>query len=220
MFVGHYAGAFLARASDKRLPLAAAFVAAQFVDVWWDLFILTGVEHARIVPGLPSNPLDLYFMPYTHSLLATLVWAALVFGAVKVTRVFGGSNRVALAAAGAVASHWVLDLIVHRPDLPLAGDASTKLGLSLWNFPVLAVVVEILVLALAAVVYVRKTGESARWIGGFVALLAVVQVATVFGPLPPTIPLMSLSLLGSYVLLAWVAGRVQRKAAPASAQAR
>jgi hypothetical protein len=213
MFVGHYAGAFLARASDRRLPLGAAFLAVQFVDLWWDAFILAGVERARLVPGLPSNPLDLYFMPYSHSLVATVAWAALVFVVVKATKLFGGTTRVALAAAGAVASHWLFDLLVHRADLPVAGDDSVKLGLGLWSQPVLALAVELGVLALAAAVYVRRTGERARWIGGFVAALSVVQVATVVGPLPPTIPAMTASLFVAYLLLAWVASWVQRRAA-------
>lgn len=220
MFVGHYAGAFVARAYEKRLPLAAAFIAAQFVDLWWDFFILTGVEHARIVPGLASNPLDLYFMPYTHSLLATLFWASLVFGAVKATKAFGGSNGVALAAAGAVASHWFLDLVVHRRDLPLASDESTKLGLALWNHPTAALAIEIVVLAVAAAIYQRKTRENPAWIAGFVCALAIVQVATALGPLPPTLPLMSVSLMIAYVLFALLARYVQRRASIPNAQVR
>ena len=211
MLVGHYAGAFVARGLEKRLPLAAAFVAVQFVDVWWDLFIMTGVEHARLVPGLPSNPLDLYFMPYTHSLVATFAWAALVFAAIKLTRAFGGSTRVALAAAGAVASHWFLDLLVHRHDLPLAGDSSPKLGLGLWNTPIVALTLELFVLVIAAAFYVQRTKSNVRWVGGFVALLCVVQIGTTYGPLPPTIPAMGASLLAAYVAFSWGAHVVQKR---------
>lgn len=214
MFVGHYAGAFLARAGCRDLPLGAAFLGAQFVDLWWDLFVLTGVERARLVPGLPSNPLDLYFMPYSHSLAATALWALVAFAVVKVARLFGGSTRVALATAGAVASHWFLDLLVHRADLPLVGDASTKLGLGLWNHPALALVVEIAVLALSAAIYLRATRERASWILGFVAVLAAVQVGTVVGPLPPTIPAMTVSLFVAYLGLAGSARWVQRRATP------
>jgi hypothetical protein len=117
MFVGHYAGAFVASGLDKRLSLGAAFVCAQLVDYGWDAFVLTGIEHARIVPGLPSNPLDLYHMPYSHSLVATIVWSA---AAAVIAFVWRRSAKVAALVAFAVASHWFLDLIVHRQDLPLA----------------------------------------------------------------------------------------------------
>ena len=213
MLVGHYAGAFVARSIDRRLPLGAAFLGVQLVDIGWDLTILTGVEHARIVPGLPSNPLDLYDMPYTHGLVATLVWALVAFVAVKLTRAFGGSTRVAAAAALAVASHWVLDLVVHRPDLPLLGNASPKLGFALWNYPIVALAVEIGVLAAAAAWYVHVAGWTRRRalrIGGFVAALAVIQVVTVVGPLPPTIAAMAGSLLAAYLAFAWVAHRIDR----------
>lgn len=215
MFVGHYAGAFLARSLDRKLPLAAAFVGVQLVDFGWDLFVLAGVEHARLVPGLPSNPLDLYFMPYSHSLAATVVWAVLAGLLVKLTRAFGGSNRVAAVTALAVASHWFLDLLVHRSDLPLVGDSSTKLGLGLWNHPALGLVVEVGVLAASAAFYVYRTERTrtqARWIGAFVLGLAAVQIATVVGPLPPSIPAMTCSLLVAYVAFAWLAGVVDRRA--------
>ena len=207
MFVGHYAGAFLARTIDRRLPLGAAFVAAQLVDFGWDLFILTGVERARIVDGLPSNPLDLYFMPYSHSLAATVVWT---LAAVLVVKLLRGSNRLAGAVALAVASHWFLDLLVHRPDLPLLGDGSTKLGLGLWDHPVPALVVELAVLAGSAAFYVRRTGASARKIGALVLGLSVIQIVTVVGPLPPSMPAMAGALLAAYVAFAWVAHRVDR----------
>lgn len=216
MFVGHYAGAFLARAIDRRLPLAAAFVAAQFVDLWWDAFILGGVEHARLVAGLPSNPLDLYFMPYSHSLVASLGCALLVFLVIKTAKLWGGGTRVATATAGAMVSHWVLDLLVHRGDLPLSSDDSLKLGFGLWNHPALALSVELGVLVVGAAVYVRTTRERPLWVGGFVLGLSLLQISTLVGPLPPTLPAMTASLFVVYLALAWVAGWVQRRATPVS----
>ncbi len=209
MFVGHYAGAFVACGLERRLSLGAAFVAAQLVDVGWDVFVLTGVEHARLVPGLPSNPLDLYDMPYSHSLAATVLWSLLA--AVIVWAVWR-SGRLAAVVGATVASHWFLDLIVHRPDLPLLGTSSTKLGAGLWNYPMAALLVELVVLSASAVFYVRRTGASTRWIGGFVLALCAIQVATVFGPLPPSLMAMCASLLAAYTAFALAAGWVGRRA--------
>ena len=209
MFVGHYAGAFVASGLDKRLSLGAAFVCAQLVDYGWDAFVLTGIEHARIVPGLPSNPLDLYHMPYSHSLVATLVWSAVAALLVFLVR---RSAKLAAVVAFAVASHWLLDLIVHRQDLPLAGDDTMKLGAGLWNQPVLALVVELAVLFAAAAFYVRRTRANARWIAGFLAVLTVIQILTVYGPLPPSLPAMCATILVMYTVFALAARWVERRA--------
>lgn len=209
MFVGHYAGAFVASGLDKRLSLGAAFVCAQLVDYGWDAFILTGIEHARLVPGLPSNPLELYDMPYSHSLVATFVWAAVAALLVYLVR---RSAKLAAIVAFAVASHWFLDLIVHRQDLPLAGNSTMKLGAGLWNQPVLALVVEIAILFAAAAFYVRRTGAKAGWIAGFVAGLTVVQILTVYGPLPSSLPAMCATILVAYTVFALAARWIERRA--------
>src|SRR5207249_566954 len=78
------------------------------------------------------NPLDLYYMPYTHSLVGALLWSLGAYVAYRLIRRFGASHRAALLVAVAVFSHWVLDLVVHRPDLPLYDD-TLKVGLGLWN---------------------------------------------------------------------------------------
>src|ERR1700704_778861 len=96
------------------------FLAVQWIDVMWSIFVLLGLEKVRIAPGITaSNPLDLYYMPYTHSLVAALLWSLGAYIAYRGIRAFGGSHRAALLVAVAVFSHWVLDLLVHRPDLPL-----------------------------------------------------------------------------------------------------
>ena len=110
-------------------------IAVQLVDVLWAGFVLAGIEHLRIDASLPSNPLDLYHMPYTHSLLGALGWAALAGAAFFLWR----QERLAsLVLAGAVASHWLLDWLVHRPDL-LLWSGSAKHGLGLWNYPALGI---------------------------------------------------------------------------------
>jgi hypothetical protein len=128
MFIGHAPALVLHRARPS-VPLWVLFVAAQAVDVIWGGFVLTGVEHARMVPGFTSsNSLDLYDMPYSHGLLATLVWSA---GLALLWRAFRPPQRrggEALIVGLAVASHFVLDLVVHVPDLPVVGTDGPKWG--------------------------------------------------------------------------------------------
>ena len=118
MFVGHYGVAFATKKADASIPLWVLFLAVQWLDVIWAPLVLLGIERVRIVPGFTAtNPLDLYYMPYTHSLVAAILWsgaAALVYGAVRPANI-----RTRLLVGLAVFSHWILDFIVHVPDLPL-----------------------------------------------------------------------------------------------------
>src|SRR5215510_13090611 len=135
MFVGHYGPSFAAKAAEKTIPLWLLFLAVQWLDVMWAPFVLLGIEKVRIVPGLTAtNPLDLYYMPYTHSLVAAILWSvavAGVYGAIRRT-----TTRTGLLVGLAVFSHWILDFIVHAPDMPLY-DNSVKVGLGLWNAPMI-----------------------------------------------------------------------------------
>src|SRR3972149_2278819 len=80
MFIGHYGPSFAIKATDKSIPLWLLFIAVQMVDVLWAVLVLLGIEKVRIVPGITAtNPLDLYYMPYTHSLVAALLWSAAAF---------------------------------------------------------------------------------------------------------------------------------------------
>ena len=128
MFVGHYGPSFAVKAIKPSVPLWLPFIAVQLVDVAWAILILLGIEKVRIVPGITaSNPLDLYYMPYTHSLVAAVLWSV---GALVLCKPLRGVGTWSAAAwiGAAVFSHWVLDWVVHRPDLPLYDDAM-KVGL-------------------------------------------------------------------------------------------
>ncbi len=156
MFVGHYGPSFAVKAVDKSIPLWLLFIAVQFVDVLWGIFVLLGIEKVRIVPGITStNPLDLYYMPYTHSLVAAIVWSGIVDVAYRFLPKVGSWAKGGLVAA-AVLSHWVLDLLVHRPDLPLYDDAA-KVGFGLWNYPVLAFLLE------ATLLFVGMFMQLSQW---------------------------------------------------------
>jgi len=211
VLVGHYSAAFLAKAIAPRLPLPILAIAVQFVDVLWAVFVLLGFEHLRVDPSLPSNPLDLYDMPYTHSLVGALAWAALAAGAVFAWR---REWLASLVVGGAVASHWLLDWLVHRPDL-LLWSGSAKHGLGLWNFPVFALGLELLLLVASAGVWLRTrtlTGSHRRGIAVLVLALVATQIVFTVGP-PPVGPLAVTGLaLALFAAVAWGAWRVERRA--------
>ncbi len=205
MFIGHFAPALIAAARPKAAGLGTLFVAAQLVDIGFAALLVPGIEAMRIVPGITAmNPMDLHHMPYTHSLLGALIWAkicgALVWFATK-------RKEAAIGAALVVVSHWFIDLIVHIPDLTLYG-TPPKLGLGLWNHPLIAMPLEILLISGAFLYYLRRTeapgGNGRLWI--LAALLALAQAADWFGPKQPDYSLaIPATMLFAYALLAGTA---------------
>ena len=205
MFVGHYSASFAGKAADKRIPLWLLFIAVQFVDVMWAIFVLLGIERVRIVPGFTaSNPLDLYYMPYTHSLVGAMAWAIAAALICQLSPRLRG-RRTGLIVALAVFSHWILDLIVHRPDLALY-DNTMKMGFGLWNYRGLAFAIEIAVLIGGAAFYLPKAAHKWR-IGSFVGFLVAIQVFGTFFSPPPAADrgeaLTALAFYGVLALIAW-----------------
>ena len=205
MFIGHFAPALIAAARPKAAGLGTLFVAAQLVDIGFAALLIPGVEAMRIVPGITAmNPMDLHHMPYTHSLLGALIWAK-IFGVL----VWFATKRkeAAIGAALVVVSHWFIDLIVHIPDLTLYG-MPPKLGLGLWNHPLIAMPLEILLIGGAFLYYMRRTeapgGNRRLWV--LAALLAFAQAVDWFGPKEPAYSLaIPATMLFAYALLAGTA---------------
>jgi len=132
MYVGHYAVSLALKKFEKRVSLGILFIAVQFVDILFFPFVLLGIERVNIVQDFTqSTHFELEYMPYTHSLLASVLWAGAAYALFR--WVIVKKNSVALVVALAVFSHWLFDLIVHTPDLPLWSDTSLKLGFGLWN---------------------------------------------------------------------------------------
>jgi hypothetical protein len=184
------------------------------VDVGWSILVLLGIEKVRVVPGITKSlPLDLYYMPYTHSLVAALVWSAAVFVAYRALRP-SGTRAAALILGLAVLSHWVLDFIVHRPDLPLYDDA-LKVGLGLWNYPAVAFLLEAALFLGGVWLYFRSTtavttgGKYAAVVFGFG--LCLLQAAVFFGPPAPSPQAAAVLFLVSYFVVALGAAWIERK---------
>jgi membrane-bound metal-dependent hydrolase YbcI (DUF457 family) len=216
VLAGHYSAAFLAKAAAPRTPLWLLALAVQLVDVLFAGLVLAGVERMSLDASLPSNPLVLEHMPYTHSLLGTLVWAALAgfatYHAARIRRLPASSSvaaSTAVAVAAAVASHWLLDVLVHRPDMTLFG-VPPKLGLGLWNFPAPALALELGLLVASAQACLRSGALPARGVFVLVGALAAVQLATLLSP-PALGPNgVAASLLVLVAAVAWGARRVER----------
>ncbi len=216
MFVGHYGPSLLAKALDKTIPLWLLFLAVQLVDIVWAIFVLLGIEKVRIVPGFTAtNPFDLYYFPYTHSLPAAFAWALGAFVLYKLVRA-GNGGRAAWLVAAAVASHWFLDLVVHRPDLPLYDNAA-KVGLGLWNYPIATIALEALLLFGGMAFYLRAT-KPLRSSGRFAVIIFgvvmfAIQAGALLGPPPGSDREAAITGLAVYVIFAGVAYWIEKKRA-------
>jgi hypothetical protein len=205
MFIGHYAVALGAKKISPSVSLGTLLLASQFIDLLWPIFLLLGLEHVRIDPGnTVFTPLDFYHYPITHSLLAVLGWSlgfGLVYYAIR------RSRRNALILGSLVLSHWVLDLISHRPDLPLIPGMETRVGLGLWNSFIGSVVVETALIAIGAFLYLNATkardrvGKYALW--SFLLLLIILYVGNILGPPPPSIRALAMVAFGQWLFVLW-----------------
>jgi hypothetical protein len=200
MFIGHYSAAFLGKRFVPEMPLPICFVAAQCIDIIWSCLVLAGVEKLRLVPNFTaSNNLDLYFMPYTHSLSSALIWSAVVAVLFWLCMPKMKQPRRAAVVIGLlVASHWALDLLVHVHDLPLWFD-SAKVGLGWWNYRTFALLLE-LILLWAGVWLCLKT-VAARWRYGLLAsVMSVVQIISLYKQ-PTNGEMVAWQLLVVYLIL-------------------
>ena len=209
MFVGHYAVSLALKKFEKRVSLGILFLAVQFVDILFFPFVLLGIERMNIIENFTqSTHFELVFMPYTHSLVGALFWAGAVYALFRWLIV--KKNSVAVVVALAVFSHWMLDLVVHTPDLPLWSDTSLKLGFGLWNNAIATYALEAILLVLALSLYLRSTSATSAFgrygMTVFVVFLLLVNVVNIFGPLQGDSKLvLAISGLTSYFLFTGVA---------------
>jgi LexA-binding, inner membrane-associated putative hydrolase len=205
MFIGHFAVGFGSKRLAPRASLLVLLLAPVLADVLWPLFLLLGWEHVRIVPGITRfSPLDLYDFTLSHSLLTLIVWATL-FAAIYwgLTRYLAGAAVIWFG----VMSHWLLDWITHRPDMPVY-PGSPKYGLGLWNSIAGTMIVEVAMFAGGVWLYQRMTRARDR-IGGYgftayVLVLLAVFVAGPFSGSPPSVQaLIWATILFECVFLIW-----------------
>jgi membrane-bound metal-dependent hydrolase YbcI (DUF457 family) len=204
MFLGHHAVAFAARRADPRLSLGILVLAATLVDLFWPIFLLLGLERVEIEPGNTAfTPLNFTHYPITHSVPGTLAWAT------TLALLWYSRNKAARAAAvvGAVVfSHWILDVISHRPDMPVM-PGGPYVGLGLWYSVPATLLVEGMLFAGGILLYVRGTRArdvAGRWsLVSLVVFLTVVYAAAAFGPPPPSERAIAYGALAAWLFVPW-----------------
>jgi len=188
MFVGHYSVAFAIKSDENRIPLWVLFVAVQFLDYIWATLVLLGIEKLRVIKGFTAGSmLDSYYHPYSHSLVAALIWSALAALVYKKFWQAKASNSAALLVALAVFSHWILDFIAHPRDLAIY-DNKWKVGLGLWNYRGLEFGLEVALLVGGIALYLARNTISAarkKAVIGFGLAIVIVQIGDTFVPRTP-----------------------------------
>jgi membrane-bound metal-dependent hydrolase YbcI (DUF457 family) len=206
MFIGHAAAGFASKRGAPRTSLGWLIAAPFFADLLWPILLLLGVEHVRITPGSTvMTPFDFYDYPWSHSLLMLTLWGALLGGGYWLrTRYARGGWMIFLG----VISHWVLDWLTHRADMPLwPGGPLT--GLGLWNHVAATVLVESALFAAGVAMYVRRTraldriGSIGMW--SFIVFLAVIYAGNVLGPPPDNVPVVAWLGVSLWLLPLWAA---------------
>ena len=188
MFVGHYSVAFATKSDQNRIPLWVLFVAVQFLDYIWATLVLLGIEKLRVIKGFTAGSmLDSYYHPYSHSLVAALIWSALAALVYKKFWQAKASNCAALLVALAVFSHWILDFIAHPRDLAIY-DNTWKVGLGFWNYRSPEFALEVALLAGGIALYLARNAMSAapkKAVISFGIALVIVQIGDTFVPRTP-----------------------------------
>ena len=218
MFIGHYGPALAGKTASPRIPLWVLFLGVQWMDVVWSVLVLNGIEKLHIEPGYTqASPLVLYYMPYTHGLAGALALSAIFGGVVAL---FFRERRwtVFLICAGAVFSHWLLDLVVHKPDLWIYD--GVKVGFGLWRWVWISLPLELILLWSGAWLYARvvpaRQGGNV-WLWMFVAAMTAAQIYADFGPAPASGANAAVMALTAYAVLAVLAGLVDLSRKPMSA---
>ncbi|MFT6868245.1 MAG: membrane-bound metal-dependent hydrolase YbcI (DUF457 family) [Cyclobacteriaceae bacterium] len=212
MFIGHFAVGLASKKISNSLSLAMMFIAVQFLDIIWPIFVLLGIETVRIEEGITKlTPLDFTYYPYSHSLLMAIVWG-LVLGLIYflVTR----NRQNSLIVGVLVLSHWVLDLLVHRPDLPLSPFSEYKVGFGMWNYPIIEIIIETGMFCVGIYFYyTTKPPKKKIAFWSLIGLLFIVQMMNFFGPLPPNVDSIAwgANMIWIFVIWAWWLERENKK---------
>jgi hypothetical protein len=191
MFIGHFGLGFAAKRPAPATSLGALFFACQFADLLWPVLVQLGIERFEIRPGATVvTPFDFISYPYSHSLAALVGWGLLI--GVLYAAIGRNLRRGGIVLGLLVVSHWFLDVVTHRPDMPLTPAAdSARVGLGAWNSMAATLAIELPLYAAGVLLYVRTTKPRDRTgtvgLAGLVILLLVVYAGAILGPPPPSV---------------------------------
>lgn len=222
MLIGHLGVGLAAKKLDSRIPLWLLLVATVFVDLINCVFLFTGVEVIRVAPGFTKwVPLELVSIPYSHSLVMQLLWAVLFSIGVVIfahRKQIENATRATLILGALVVGHYFCDALVHVPDLAL-WPGSMKVGLGLWNYPVISNTIEIGIFVSGLLLYLSAlpgTASNARvFILGFAFIYIGLQLASGFiPPYTTNVAVVASNLLFTFVLLIALGWFLEKKLKP------
>ncbi len=218
MFIGHYAVCFAIKRYEKKTSLGKLFIAVQLLDLMFFTLVVAGIEKFSLQEQyLAASYLKIEYFPWSHSIVASLLWAIFAYCLFMYLIPIRGSkaNKVAILMALAVFSHWFLDFLVHTPDLPVLAQNSTKLGLGLWNYSIVSWVLEAAILLSAFMLYIRNTrvrrkrGRHAMLV--LVVVMLILNALTIFGPIIHAgVEGFSITAIVTFLVFAWLAARFEQ----------
>jgi len=217
VFIGHYAVCFAIKRYEKKTSLGKLFIAVQCLDLLFFSLVIAGIEKFSLQEHyMAASHLKIEYFPWSHSVVAAIIWSLFAYCIFMYLIPIRGSraNKVAVLMALAVFSHWVLDFLVHAPDLPVLGENSPKLGLGLWNYSITSWLLEAGILIAAFALYIRKTrvrrkkGRHAMLV--LLVIMLLVGALNTFGPVHVAAKGFSITAIVSFLVLAWLAARFEQ----------
>ena len=206
MFIGHFGVGLAAKKAAPKASLGTLFFASQFIDLLWPFFLIFGIEKIKIDPGNTAfTPFDFLHYPYSHSLIAVLIWA-IIFGAIYF--LIKKDVKTSIWLGVLVLSHWILDFVTHRPDLPLfIGSNSPLVGLGIWNSVIVTIIIEGGIFILGIYLFIKitkaknKIGIYAFW--SLIIFLILIYIMNLLGPPPGSVDAIGYVGLSQWLIIAW-----------------
>lgn len=231
MFVGHIGAGLVLKKMEPRINLGVFFLAVMFADLLLWPLVLLGIESVVAPEEFAAKHYFTFVFPYSHGLATTFIWSLLagLWAWTALGPAFQRRSIAALVVALAVFSHFILDAIVHIPDLPLLGEHSYKIGLGLWRQMPLEIAVELLLSGAALFFFIKGSGLRRSRIALAVGLVVFLGAMTAAGPyMTPEPPPASVQAMSAFITLVvvvligfWIDGRISLVVpSPSEAEAR
>ncbi len=206
MFIGHYAVALGAKRVAPDVSLGVMFIACQLADLIWPNLVLLGIESFEVDPGnTVITPLKFIHYPYSHSLSGMVIWGVILGGMFYLIK--RSKLMSALVIALVVVSHWLLDVLTHRADMPFSFSENVLLGLGLWDFPAVVIPLELAFFGFGLLLYTRQTrardniGKYSLW--SLAIFLLIVYIGNIFGPPPPSTTAVTWTVQSLWLMVLW-----------------
>ena len=205
MFLGHFGAGFAGKKFSKSASLGTYFMAAQWIDLLWPILLLLGIEKVKIEPGISNvTPLNFNYYPFTHSLAAAIIWGV-IFGVIYFLIKKNAKTSIILGVF--VVSHWVLDFLVHIPDLPIFPGSELKVGLGLWNSFTATIILEGLIFGVGVYLYYKSTKSKNKTgiysLIGLIIFLILIYISNLFGPPPDSVKAIGIVGNAQWLIILW-----------------